>query len=319
MTPRIYLAPMRGITDAVFRNQFQRFFGGVDVAICPFISAPRNQRVKPAHVKDMLPENNAAMPLTPQILTRHADDFIRLADYLFDLGYAVVNWNLGCPYPMVARKGKGSGMLPHTAAIDAFLDRVLTGMQSRLSIKLRLGRETRADIFRLIPVLNQYPLEEIILHPRTGIQMYTGFADADAFGECRQLLDHQMVYNGDIACVADFQRLQERFPGLDRWMLGRGLVADPFLAQAIKCSHAPLPERLTVMRHFHDALLDAYAAQLCGPGHLLGKMKSFWSYWQLAMAADMPRAVKRIQRSQTLASYQQQVAFFFNAKTGRAI
>ena len=110
-------------------------------------------------------------------------DFINLAVRLFDLGYMSVNWNLGCPFPMVAKKKRGSGLLPYPENIDAFLEKTVSSIPNRLSIKTRLGRRHINEIFKLMPIFNQYPLEEIIIHPRTGKQMYDGKTDLDTESE----------------------------------------------------------------------------------------------------------------------------------------
>jgi len=145
---RLYMAPMKGFTDHLFRSAFADHFGGFDLAVAPFITSKQGPRIKSKYVKDVLPENNTRMPVVPQILSKTAADFIVLANYLYDLGYDTVNWNLGCPYPMVANKQRGSGMLPYTDRILAFLDRVIPEIRGSLSIKVRLGWEENADIFR---------------------------------------------------------------------------------------------------------------------------------------------------------------------------
>ncbi|MCP4023705.1 MAG: hypothetical protein GY729_17805 [Desulfobacteraceae bacterium] len=121
----IILAPLQGFTDVTFRNVFCDHFKGFDIAIAPFISTMGQQRLKPSRIKDVLPEQNKKLPVIPQILGNVAADFIFLANYLYDMGHKKVNWNLGCPYPMVANKQRGSGMLPYTDRIQTFLDRVI--------------------------------------------------------------------------------------------------------------------------------------------------------------------------------------------------
>jgi tRNA-dihydrouridine synthase B len=110
---QLYLAPLRGFTDYIYRNAFDGHFDGFDGALAPFIPTVTTDRLKPSHFKDVLPENNLTMPIVPQIISNQPDDFINLAVRLHDLGYPSVNWNLGCPFPMVAKKQRGSGLLPY--------------------------------------------------------------------------------------------------------------------------------------------------------------------------------------------------------------
>ena len=135
----LYLAPLRGFTEYIYRNAFSRHFGGFDVAVAPFIPTMTDARLKKKHLRDVMPENNQAMPVIPQIIGNKAADFILLAKRLFDQGYETVNWNLGCPFPMVAKKQRGSGLLPYPQKIEAFLEATISAIPNRLSIKARLG------------------------------------------------------------------------------------------------------------------------------------------------------------------------------------
>jgi tRNA-dihydrouridine synthase len=136
----LILAPLRGFTDAVFRNAFQRHFQGVEMAVAPFVTTVNGTRIKSSHLRDLAPAKNRALPVVPQILGNDADTFICLARTLLDLGYTEINWNLGCPYPMVAKKMRGSGLLPHPDTIERILEKALNGFTGKLSIKTRLGR-----------------------------------------------------------------------------------------------------------------------------------------------------------------------------------
>jgi tRNA-dihydrouridine synthase B len=279
MIPKICLAPLKGVTDAIYRTTYAEFFGGVDWSITPFLTTVQGTRVKPNHLRQVLPENNRSMPAVPQIISKTAANFIFLAQALSDLGYASVNWNLGCPYPMVAKKGRGSGMLPDPERVVAFLDLVLTAIDIRLSIKMRLGRFCSDEIEDLLPRLNGYPLESITIHPRTGVQMYSGRPDLEAFERCLALTRHPVIYNGDIVRRADYEVLQARFPQIDTWMIGRGVIMDPFLPSDIKWPHKDRGDRILKFRAFHDRLFERYQEALSGPSHLLDRMKGLWRYF----------------------------------------
>ena len=313
MTPILYLAPLRGFTNAVFRNVFSQFFDGVDLAVSPFISTTDSRRVRDCHVRDVLPENNRSMPVIPQIIGNDPEAFIRMARHLADLGYTGVNWNLGCPFPMVARKQRGSGMLPYPDRIDAFLDRVLPQVPCGISIKARLGRYSNEEIFRLIPVFNRYPLTEVIIHPRTGVQMYDGRPDIDAFGRCLGQLRHPVVYNGDIRRLADVAALSERFPAVHGWMIGRGVLINPFLPALIKANRDGFPEKIDRFRKFHDALFAAYRDVFSGPGHLVERMKGFWGYFSLAFE-DARKLLKQIRKIRLPEAYMDRVSRFFDTE-----
>lgn len=307
----LILAPLRGVTDAIFRTSFAECFDGVAWAVAPFVTSVRGPRVKAKLLKDLLPARNPRMAVIPQILGKDAAEFVVMAKALFDLGYETVNWNLGCPYPMVAKKGRGSGMLPFPEKIERFLDTVLAAIPGRLSIKTRLGRFETDEIDDLIPLFNRYPLREVIIHPRTGIQMYSGKADLGRFEECFALCRHPVVYNGDIDSADTFDRLAERFGPLAGWMLGRGLVANPFLAEEI-FGTAP-GDRSERFRHFHDLLVRRYAEVLYGPSHLVQRMKGLWQYFHRPFENGR-QVLKRIHKTRSPEQFKAVTERFFDGE-----
>jgi len=304
---------MKGFTDHLFRSAFADHFGGFDLAVAPFITTKQGHRVQRKYVKDVLPENNTRMPVIPQILSKTAGDFIVLANYLYDLGYHTVNWNLGCPYPMVANKQRGSGMLPYTDRIQTFLDRVIPEINGSLSIKLRLGWKENTDIFRLLPVIDPYPLSEIIIHPRTGLQRYEGSVDLDAFEDCLTMTRHTVVYNGDIRTVEGLRRLSQRFDRIHAWMIGRWCIVDPFLPGRIKTGVDDIPDRIHRMQQFHETLFEAYNRVLDGPSHVMNKMKGLWRYFSLSFE-DSKKSMKSITKSRRPEQYLKRVNLFFETE-----
>ncbi|MBA3027812.1 MAG: tRNA-dihydrouridine synthase family protein [Desulfobacteraceae bacterium] len=306
----LYLAPMRGFTDHIFRKTYAEHFTGLDCAVAPFIATGKNTTYKKKHIKDLWPENNPSLPVIPQILSSNAKDFTEFANFLFDSGYGAINWNLGCPFPMVARKGRGAGMLPHTETIQAFLNEVLPKIKPGLSLKLRLGWETREDILRLLPILNSFPLEELIIHARTGVQRYQGDVDLEGFQACVSASRHSLVYNGDIRTLEDFRSLSERFPGVHKWMIGRGCLTHPFLPQCIKQNRPDIENELERRKNFLEALFHGYNDVLDGPGHVLNKMKGFWQYFAPAFSGH-EKTIKRIKKIRNPDEYLKLLAELF--------
>jgi len=305
------LAPIKGFTEVPYRNAASEFFEGFDAAMAPFVVTIRGRKYPDAHLKDLLPENNRGWPVIPQILSNHPEGFIKLAGRLHDLGYDTVNWNLGCPFPRVAKKNRGSGLLPHPDKIDAFLDMVIPAISNRLSIKTRIGRFDIEEMESLMPVFNRYPLAELIIHPRTGVQMYAGNPDLEIFAGCLEISKNPVVYNGNLYTVSDFTRLSDRFKSVGRWMLGRGALADPFLPGAIKGLVNPDTTKLEIIRQFHDRLFEAYAQVLSGPSHLGDKMKGFWFYLSRSFE-DGRKILKKIQKTSKTTHYTKVVNRFFD-------
>ncbi|MFW8600819.1 tRNA-dihydrouridine synthase family protein [Desulfobacterota bacterium M19] len=308
----IYLAPLKGITDCIYRTTFLRYFKGVDRAMAPFISslsaANGARRIKPAYLSDISPENNRNTDLIPQILSNDPNDFLFTARHIFDLGWPEINWNLGCPSPMVTRKKRGSGLLPHQEQICRVLDAVTARWPERISIKTRLGLDSAAELYSLLPVLDQYPLTEIIIHPRLGRQMYKGRADLEAFCNCRPLTRHRLIYNGDITDHGSYSRINQCLPGIERLMLGRGLIADPFLSAGLKAGGLYLKSDSDrdILETFLADLLQQYQERLCGDSHILGRLKGIWRYLA-EIFEDSSKIRKKITKTKKLNHYTETV------------
>ncbi len=305
----LYLAPLHGVTNRVFRQAYFKYFSGFDAAMAPFIQSVKAGSRVATHFKDLLPGFDVACPVIPQILGNDASDFVDTARVMADLGYHEANWNLGCPYPMVTGKGRGSGLLPQPDRIDAILDQVCARSPIPVSVKLRLGFKNPQEILALMPILNRHPLSKVVIHPRLASQMYEGQVDLDGFEQACALSLHPVMYNGDIRDVRTYEALSSRFPGIQEWMLGRGAISDPFLPARIKGLQTPGKPAVRIQA-FHDELLDAYREILSGQKHLMDKMKEVWTFLGLWFSAD-PRWLKKIAGAKTLEAYRAAVQLAF--------
>jgi len=300
---KIYFAPLQESTDQIYRSAHSKIFGAVDKYFAPYIVRQNDGTVKSSHLRDIRRANNENYPLIPQILAGNSADFIFLAKLLQEEGYDEINWNLGCPYPMVTNRGLGSGLLPFPDRIRSILDESFPAIGGKISVKLRIGLQSTDEIIQVIDVLNDFPLHEVILHPRIAKQLYRGVPDEDVYAEVQRRIKHQLVYNGDIVTQEDFDRLSALFSNTTTWMIGRGILKNPFLPHLLKSGHLPEKLRMAEMlREFHDEIFIRYSKLLNGPSHLLMKMEKFWSYFCFAFP-DPHKTFKVIKKSANLAKY----------------
>ncbi len=297
---QIYLAPLLGVTDSIFRNVFEQYFGNFDYLLTPFIPTVKGDIVNPSHIRDVAVDRNDVNRVIPQIIGNDPVQFIVLANTFHAMGYRSVNWNLGCPSPQIVRKRRGSGLLPHIDSIKHFLDTVIPYIQCPLSLKVRLGLESVQELLILMPLFNEYPIQEITIHARTGTQMYDGNVNLDGFEQCSALSHHKIIYNGDITVLDTFNTLKKRFPSINAWMIGRGVVRSPFLLQEIRGTGCT--RDISVIKNFHDELYLRNSSILHGPSHLLGKMKELWSYLVQSFP-DQPKLLKNILKVTKLEQY----------------
>lgn len=307
MSYHLLSSPLQGFTDFRFRNAQQKYFGGIDTYYAPYIRLNKKQVIKGSYQRDLNPEVNTSLEVIPQVMTADPDDFIFVIKYIQSLGYKELNWNLGCPYPMVTKSGMGSGLICNTKKIDHILDRAHTETDVTISMKMRLGYESPEEIINSFPILEKYPLKSVAIHARLGKQLYKGGVDLEGFQKCIDTAKHKLYYNGDITTVAQFRKMRARFPSIEHFMIGRGLIADPFLPSMIKADTTAYPEnRWAIFREFHDEIYAQYDAALSGPTPIKMKMQGFWEFF--AQSTHNPQKVfKAIKKASNPMKYQKVV------------
>ena len=311
MSIKLLSSPLQGFTDFRFRNAFHKYFGEIDTFYSPYIKLNGKLVVKGSYERDILPENNSTLEVIPQIITNDAEEFLFVAKYVQQFGYKELNWNLGCPYPMVAKCGMGSGLISNTSQIEHILKRVHNETDIIVSMKMRMGYENPTEILDVFPILEQYPIKNIAIHARIGKQLYKGGVDLDSFQKCLDTSKQKIYYNGDITSVAKFKELQEGFPSIDHWMIGRGLIADPFLPSMIKNNTTEYPKnRFEIFEAFHDEIYQEYDAYLQGPTPIRMKMLGFWEYFSESFS-NPQKTFKKIKKAGNSKNYEAAVKEIF--------
>jgi tRNA-dihydrouridine synthase len=304
-------SPLQGFTDFRFRNAQNKLFGGIDTFYSPYIRLNGKLVIKPSYQRDLQLDNNLDLEVIPQVITNDAEEFLFVAKYVLELGYKELNWNLGCPYPMVTKSGMGSGLISNTEKINHILERAHNETDILVSMKMRLGYESPQEILDVLPILDKYPLKNIAIHARLGKQLYKGGVDLDGFQKCIDQAKHTLYYNGDITSVEGFREMQERFPSISHWMIGRGLIADPFLPTMIKNDTTEYPaNKIELFSAFHDTLYAIYSESLSGSTHILLKMYHLWEYFSTTFS-NPHKVLKKIKKAQSIRNYEAAVAEIF--------
>lgn len=313
MSKTLLSSPLQGFTDFRFRNAFHKHFGGIDTFYSPYIRLNGKFVIKGSYERDILPKNNDTLEVIPQIITNDVEEFLFVTKFVQQLGYKELNWNLGCPYPMVAKCGMGSGLISNTAQIDHILKRVHNETNIIVSMKMRMGYENPAEILNVFPILDQYPIKNVAIHARIGKQLYKGGVDLDSFQKCLDHAKQKIYYNGDITSVTKFREMQERFPTVDYFMIGRGLIADPFLPSMIKNNTTDYPKnRFEIFEAFHDTIYQEYDAYLSGPTPIRMKMLGFWEYFSESFS-NPQKTFKSIKKATNNKSYEIAVKEIFKS------
>lgn len=294
-----YFAPLEGITNYVYRNVYEKHFGGMNKYFSPFISTNQHFGIQSKEKKDVDPENNKDLFLVPQILTNNAEQFCDMAEKMADLGYREINLNLGCPSKTVVTKKKGSGFLAYPEELDRFLGEIYEGCQGmEISLKTRIGMENPGEFEHLLEIYNQYPLKELIIHPRLQIDYYKNHPNMEAFAYALENAKAPLCYNGDLYTVEDIRNFQKNYPMIDRIMLGRGPLKAPTLMKELQGEERDLK----LWYHFLTELCERYEEVLFGETNVLYKLKEHW-YYLFQSLPDSEKAVKAMRKIRHLDDY----------------
>lgn len=304
---KIQMAPMEGITTYIYRNAHAAHFGKMDKYYTPFLSLHKEKEFNHKELQEILPKHNEGLNVIPQVLTNSAEDFLVAAEKLKDLGYDEININLGCPSGTVTAKNKGAGMLQDTVRLDKFLSEVFEKSSVEVSIKTRIGMESVKEWENLLEMYNKYPIKELIIHARVREDYYKNTPNLEAYAYAVKNSKNPICYNGDIFSVEDYQRLKEILQDDGNIMLGRGLIARPFLAEEIyQGTEKDIREEEMRMKlqAFHDEIYEEYRQVMSGDINVLFKMKELWAY-MIGMWPDAKKEHKLICKTKKCTEYEQ--------------
>lgn len=303
----IHFAPLQGYTDAIYRSAHARIFGGIASYYTPFVRLEHGD-FRRKDVRELDADNNRGVNLTPQLIASTPEKILRILALFIEKGYKNVDINLGCPFPTLAKRHNGAGLLPYPDEVKALLMAAIEAHpEIQFSVKMRLGWEDANECMALLPLLNSLPLSHITMHPRLGKQQYKGEVDLEAFQRFYAECEKPLIYNGDLLTLDDIDTISNRFPRLSGLMIGRGLLANPALAIEYQ-QGAPLSpkEKIEKIRLLHADVFSQYGNLLEGGDlQLLTKMRTFWEY----LLPDGDRKAKKvIHKTSKLSNYQAAVS-----------
>lgn len=290
-----YFAPLEGLTDSIYRGLHHKYFPGVDRYYTPFFSPTIHRSLTPREERELPLADLLGVEVVPQLLTKNAEDFLWMSKVCMDRGYREVNLNLGCPSGTVVSKGKGSGMLADPEGLRKFLDAVYEKAPLPVSIKTRIGINDPKECPQLMDVFNQYPIAELIVHPRIRKDFYNKPVHMDWFNFCVNNAKNPVCYNGDLCSLGEIGTLHESFPEIEAVMIGRGLIGDPGML-------TPGGTTAEKLEGFYDELLESYLIAFGGSRNAMFRLKENWRYL-LCRFEGSEKLGKRLRKTTSLEEY----------------
>ena len=298
-----YLAPLEGITTYVYRNAYHKYFRKMDKYFTPFIVPHKDKKFNTRELKELSPEHNQGLNVVPQLLTNNAEDFLKTAKDIVQMGYKEINLNLGCPSKTVVTKKKGAGFLEYPEELDRFLDEIYGNANFKISVKTRIGKDSPDEFYQLLEIYNKYPIEELTIHPRIQTDYYQNTPNLDMFKVAYEESKNPICYNGDIRTTDDLTSLTQQFPDLKHVMIGRGIIHNPGLLTTFDKE---------ILLSFHNMILEEYIKISSGERNVLFKMKELWFY-MLNLFEDAEKIGKKIKKTERLKEYEAIINMLFTA------
>ena len=296
----IHFAPLQGYTDDVYRRIHHELMGGIHTYYTPFLRM-EGGGVRSKDMRDIRPEFNEGVPVVPQIIVKSMKEFEFLTKIVEEKEYDRVDINMGCPFPLQAKHGRGSGLLAHVDIIEEIAKAIASKSELKFSVKMRLGWENTDEWRPVLDILNEIPLEQITLHPRIGTQQYKGTVNMEAFDEFYALCKHPIIYNGDVTSIKDIQNLEEKYPKLAGIMIGRGLLTRPSLAsEYVTGVELSWEKRRPVLLDFHDRLKAHYETTANSEAQVHSRLRLFWEYMEEELGK---KVYKKIMKAGNLKNY----------------
>lgn len=298
---KFYAAPLQGYTEAPLRHFHAAVYGrDVDSYFSPFLRVEKGV-VRARDLRDITSPLCSNHHVVPQIIFRDADEFKILVSAVKAAGYTAVDLNLGCPFPPQVRKGRGAGFLRRIDDMRSVADMIGDDDAMTYSVKMRLGVDSPDEWLDIIRMLNVMRLDHVTVHPRVAAQQYRGDLYHESFVRFLGMVEHPVVFNGDIVSLCDIEKVRARYPELSGIMIGRGLLGRPSLiAEWVTGEEWSRERRLSHLRRLHDGVFGYYVATLSGESQILSKVKPFWEYLEQEIGH---RAAKMIYKSSSVSAY----------------
>jgi len=275
----------------------------VDRYYMPFLSPTIHRTLTHKEDRELPMADSVGFAAVPQVLTKVSEDFLWASEICRDRGYDEVNLNVGCPSGTVVSKGKGSGMLRDSTALDRFLEEIFKKSVLPISVKTRLGLENPEEFPALLEIFNRYPIKELTIHPRVRKQFYDGNVHMEMFDYAVQNSKNPLCYNGDILSLSQAEDLSRKYPQIQSIMIGRGLIADPGMLSG--------GTDVKVLEGFMNELMTVYEVEFGGSRNAIFRLKENWGFLHKRFEGS-EKLWKRLRKSTDAAEFKAITAEIFH-------
>lgn len=234
----LILAPLEGITDALYRRLILEHYPDWDFLFTDFYRIPRHANKSHKFLAEHLGQEIMANPLwfdktVFQVLGTSKDALEETCEHINELQIKWLDLNAGCPMKRVIGHKGGSYLLSDLDELRLIVKRLRKAFPHFLTVKMRIGFKDDKNFFDILKMLEDEGINAITLHGRLQVQLYLGRADWSYIEKAVQTTSLPLIANGDIWTVEDAKLIYKQ-TNCHSLMLGRGAIKAPWLASLIK-------------------------------------------------------------------------------------
>lgn len=223
----VFLAPMAGITDKVFRGLCREM--GCGLAYSEMVSA-KGMHYNSKNTAKLMETGTSERPCAVQIFGHEPDIMADMARRLNEFSNIdIIDINMGCPAPKIVKNGEGSALTLDPELAGSIIFAVVSASEKPVTVKLRKGFDNdHLNAVEMAKIAEKNGASAITVHGRTREQYYSGKADWDIIGEVKGSVGIPVIGNGDIFEPEDALNMF-KYTNCDAVMIGRGARGDPFI------------------------------------------------------------------------------------------
>lgn len=229
----LYLAPMAGVSDKIFRQLCKE--RGADVLVTEFVSAEgvfrRNERTR-----RYLDFDQVERPLGVQLFGGNAEHMAEAARQVIDwVQPDFIDLNFGCPVNKVVAKNGGSALLKDCPLLGKVADAVVRAVAPLpVTAKIRTGWDGQSvNAVSVAKLLESLGIAALAIHGRTRAQGYSGCADWEVIAQVAAAASIPVIGNGDLFSAADVEKRKFE-TGIAGAMIGRAAMSSPWIFSQTK-------------------------------------------------------------------------------------